>query len=102
MPMGIMKVWSFLPKISAKIQPDLHALHNSLALLQNWEPDYFKIEYCYCRVGLLSACAYNFRRKLSVKIILSVRCIRLVNNYGVFNMESLHCNRVVCGHHANV
>ena len=37
----------------------------------------------YCRVGLLSACAYNFRRKLLVKIVISVRSIRLINNYGV-------------------
>ena len=36
----------------------------------------------YRKIRLLSACAYNFWRKLFVKIILSVRRIRLINNYG--------------------
>ena len=51
--------------------------------------------FTYHKVGLLSACAYNFRRKLFVNFILSVRRIRLINNYGECNTESLHCNRVV-------
>ena len=42
----------------------------------------------YCKVRLLSAYAYNFQRKRLVKIILFVRRIRLINNYGECNTES--------------
>ena len=49
----------------------------------------------YRKVGLLSACTYNFRRNLFVKIILSDRRVRLINNYGECNTESLRCDRVV-------
>ena len=36
-----------------------------------------------------------FSEKLLVKIILYVRCICLINNYGECNAESLCCNRIV-------
>ena len=62
--------------------------------------DYFKLTiegitiynlFTYRKVGLLSACACNFRRKLFVKVILSVRRICLINNCGECNTESPRC-----------